>query len=87
MLETHFHQLFFRKISSKKLFQKNFVGKEIYKNGEFLSINVTKAGFADKSNLYEVDGISGATVTSNGVTALLKRDLKRYNNYFIKNKK
>ena len=42
---------------------------------------------ADKNNLYEVDGISGATITSNGVTVLLKRDLKRYEPYFIKNKK
>jgi len=37
--------------------------------------------------LHEVDGISGATITSNGVTNLLSRDLKRYEPYFIKNKK
>ena len=37
---------------------------------------------ADKKSLYEVDGISGATITSNGVTKLLKRDLQRYEPYF-----
>ena len=72
---------------SKEWFQSNYIGKEIYSGEELLSINVTKAGLADKSNLYEVDGISGATITSRGVTELLKRDLKRYEPYFIRNKK
>ena len=72
---------------SEKWFQSNFIGKEIYANDILISINVTKAGLADKTALYEVDGISGATITSNGVTDLLKRDLKRYKPYFIKNKK
>ena len=62
---------------SKKWFQNNFIGKEIYKNGQLVSVNVAKAGYADKNNLYEVDGISGATITSNGVSTFLKRDLKR----------
>ena len=72
---------------SEKWFQSNFIGKEIYDNSILTSINVTKAGLADKAALHEVDGISGATITSNGVADLLKRDLKRYEPYFIKNKK
>ena len=72
---------------SKEWFQSNFIGKEIYSGEELLSIKVTKPGLADKINLYEVDGISGATITSRGVTELLKRDLKRYEPYFVKNKK
>ena len=71
---------------TKEWFQTNFVGKEIYSGKELLSINLTKPGLADKNNLYEVDGISGATITSRGVTELLKRDLKRYEPYFIRNK-
>ena len=50
--------------------------------GEIISIKVLK-GKADnnpnnKNRFHEVDGISGATVTSNGVTIFLKEDLKRY---------
>ena len=71
---------------SKKWFQNNFVGKEIYNDKTLVSIGVTKAGYANKNNLYEVDGISGATITSNGVSMFLKRDLKRYEKYFINNK-
>ena len=63
-------------------FQLSFVGKEIYSGKELLSIKLTKPGLADKNNLYEVNGISGATITSNGVTTLLKRDLQRYEPYF-----
>ena len=72
---------------SAEWFQSNYIEKEIYSGEDLLSIKVAKAGMADKNNLYEVDGISGATITSNGVTTLLKRDLVRYEPYFIKNKK
>ena len=72
---------------AKEWFQSNYIGKEIYSGEELLSIKVTKPGLADKNNLYEVDGISGATITSRGVTELLKRDLQRYEPYFIRNKK
>jgi len=72
---------------SKKWFQNNFVDKEIYdSNDNFKSIIVVK-GKADVNSKYEVDGISGATITSNGVTTLIDRDLKRYESYFIKNRK
>ena len=71
---------------SKKWFQSNFIGKEIYENNILNSVKVAKAGYADKNSLYEVDGISGATITSYGVTELLKRDLDRYEPYFLKHK-
>ena len=70
---------------SKKWFQSNFIGKEIYKSNSLNSVKVAKAGYADKNSLYEVDGISGATITSNGVTTFLLRDLKRYEKYFMRN--
>ena len=69
---------------SKKWFQENFIGKEIYKDNVLHSVKVAKAGYADKEDLYEVDGISGATITSNGVSDFLKRDLKRYEKYFMR---
>ena len=70
---------------SKKWFQSNFIGKEIYENNSLNSVKVAKAGYADKNSLYQVDGISGATITSNGVTTFLLRDLKRYEKYFMRN--
>jgi len=70
---------------SKKWFQSNFIGKEIYKSNSLNSVKVAKAGYADKNSLYEVDGISGATITSKGVTTFLLRDLKRYDKYFMRN--
>ena len=71
---------------SKDWFKSNFVGKDIYKDGNLVSVRVTKAGMANKSSSYEVDGISGATITSNGVEELLKRDLEKYEPYFNRNK-
>ncbi len=71
---------------SKDWFKSNFVGKEIYKDETLVSVRVTKAGMANKSSSYEVDGISGATITSNGVEELLRRDLEKYEPYFNRNK-
>ncbi len=72
---------------SKKWFQDNFVNKKIYDpNNNFKSIIVAK-GKADSNSDYEVDGISGATITSNGVTTLINRDLRRYEPYFINNRR
>jgi len=72
---------------SKKWFQKNFLGKEIYTSDDILKSIIVARGKAQPNNKYEVDGISGATITSNGVTQLLDRDLKRYEPYFVKNRK
>ncbi len=71
---------------TKEWFKSSFVGKEVYLDDSIESIKVTKAGQANKNSLYEVNGISGATITSRGVEDLLKRDLLRYENYFRKNK-
>ena len=75
----------------KKWFQDNFIGKKIYdKTGELISITVVKGKAADildeESLIHGVDGISGATITSNGVTTFLKRDLNRYNIFFDRNR-
>ena len=71
---------------TKNWFKTSFIDKEIYSDNQLQSIMVTKAGQADKSSLYQVDGISGATITSRGVEILLKRDLLRYEKYFRINK-
>jgi Na+-transporting NADH:ubiquinone oxidoreductase subunit C len=47
-------------------------GKKIYRDDGELGITVTKGGAADVSDPYEVDGLSGATLTGRGVDNLVR---------------
>ena len=51
--------------------KKLWIGKKVYGDEGEVEIRVVK-GDADASNPYGVDGLSGATITSNGVTNLLE---------------
>lgn len=63
-------------------FQKQFKGKKIYDNsGNFVSVKVVKGG-APPEDEHGVDAISGGTITSNGVTEMLKRTIGNYIPYF-----
>lgn len=63
-------------IATKK-FQEPFIGKQILdENNQVISIAVKK--HANPEGIHEVDAISGGTMTSNGVDAMLKDDLARY---------
>lgn len=64
-------------------FRKEFEGKELFKNGEFKSIAVVKQGKSVADRDY-VDGISGGTITSKGVDAMLYDSVGEYKN-FLKN--
>ncbi len=69
---------------SKPEFQDPFVGKTIFdQSGTFTSIAVLKGGKAE-GNDHAVDAISGGTITSNGVSAMLKECLKGYRTYLKK---
>ena len=69
----------------KSWFQDNFIGKKIKNSdGDLVSIKVAKGKAG--TNTHSVDGISGATVTSNGVTNFLKSTLINYESYFDKNR-
>jgi Na+-transporting NADH:ubiquinone oxidoreductase subunit C len=67
-----------------KWFQDNFIGKKIASaSGEFKSVGIVKGKVEntiarESDRQYYVDGISGATVTSNGVNEFLKEALLRY---------
>ena len=61
-------------------FQAHFAGKKLFKNGEFVSVSLRKGGAKDPE--HEVDGISGGTKTSDGVTAMLRDCLSAYLPYF-----
>jgi Na+-transporting NADH:ubiquinone oxidoreductase subunit C len=65
-------------------FMKPFRGKKVFDSkGTFVSVKVVKGG-ADPSSAYEVDAISGGTITSKGVQAMLDSCLTRYQIYFKK---
>ena len=62
-------------------FAAQFPGKSLYnEGGEYTSVIVKKGGA--KNPTYEVDGISGATVTCDGVTDMLYDGIKYYKPYF-----
>jgi len=64
---------------SEDWFQDQFIGKPIFgENGE-IALTVVKAGAAQKEN--EVDGVTGATLTSNGVAAMVKAGLTAYKEF------
>ena len=62
-------------------FYKPFIGKKISNSEGFQSISVVKKGTSE-NNDYAVDGISGGTITSNGVNDMLDDCLKPYAEYF-----
>lgn len=65
-------------------FREQFVGKQLFKDGEFESIALLKGKGSSAGNPYAVDAISGGTLTSNGVQAMLKRCLGDYVPFFEK---
>ncbi len=65
-------------------FQGEFVGKKTLENGE-IALSVVKNGKVEKGE-YQVDGISGGTITSVGVDDMLKRCLSNYKIFLTNNK-
>ena len=61
-------------------FRKQFEGKHLFKNDEFKSIAVVKKGKSVSEKDY-VDGISGGTITSQGVGAMLYDNVGEYKNF------
>lgn len=68
-------------------FQKQFIGKKIFnEEGEFVSVNVIKGEISEDAE-HKVDGISGGTITSNGVDKMLEEVIGSYVPYFKQQKK
>ncbi|GAA4290108.1 Na(+)-translocating NADH-quinone reductase subunit C [Aestuariibaculum suncheonense] len=70
----------------ERFFMDDFIGEHLLDaNGNFKGVEVAK-GNADPTNEdktdNEVDAIAGATITGNGVAAMIKSDLKLYKPYF-----
>ncbi len=69
---------------SQNAFENQFSGKRIFdESGVFTPVRVVK-GSAPAGDPHAVDGISGGTITSNGVTKMLRDGLEVYKSYFEK---
>lgn len=69
----------------QRFFMDDFIGENLLSDGSFKGIKVAK-GNADPKNIdkndNEVDAITGSTITGDGVTAMIKSELKLYVPYF-----
>ncbi len=72
-------------------FRNQFIGKKIFKADTVASIKVYKGGKNAAINAgdteYGVDAVSGGTITSKGLEAMMLTNLSDYENYFKNNKK
>lgn len=66
---------------TKPEFQDQFVDKQLFVNGQFEPIHVVKHGMAPKDSPNEVDGVSGGTITSKGVGAMIDNCIAPYRTY------
>lgn len=66
-------------------FQEQFVGQRLMEDGEPVEFRVVKGGVSSRypdGNPHAVDGISGATITGEGVARFINEDFRRYNIFF-----
>ncbi len=70
----------------QRYFMDDFEGERLLTDaGAFKGITVAKGNADPKNEIkddYEVDALAGATITGDGVTAMIKKDLKLYLPYF-----
>lgn len=71
---------------TQRYFMDDFIGEHLLTDsGEFKGVTVAKGNNDPKNDEktdYEVDAIAGATITGDGVSAMIKSDLKLYVPYF-----
>lgn len=64
-------------------FEGQFVDKKLFNGDEFVSVAVTKEP-KEPGDLHKVDAISGGTITSTGVSNMLREDIQFYLTYLKK---
>jgi Na+-transporting NADH:ubiquinone oxidoreductase subunit C len=71
-------------------FGQQFVGKKLFDDeGDFVSVRVVKGGaktLPATQQIHGVDAVSGGTITSDGVTAMVEDVLEGYIDYFDKHR-
>lgn len=63
-------------------FSSQFEGKNLIKDNKFVSVAVVKPGQSDSRRDY-VDGISGGTITSSGVSRMFMESVGQYERFFM----
>lgn len=75
---------------NQRFFMDDFTGEHITKGNVFKGITISKSN-ADPKNIdkedFEIDAIAGSTITGDGVSAMIKKELKLYMPYLQKLKK
>lgn len=66
---------------AKDKFSGQFRGKQLYKDGTFVSVAIVKGG-GQASNPNGVDAVSGGTITSRSLETTIRQWLTEYLNYF-----
>jgi Na+-transporting NADH:ubiquinone oxidoreductase subunit C len=68
-------------------FQQQFQNKKLFDaSNKFISINVEKIGTYKKPDDHKVDAISGGTITSKALEAMIFNSLEPYKTYFSQHK-
>lgn len=65
----------------KPAFSDQFVDKQLFKNDRFMPVAVVKAGQKPAGDEDYVDGVSGGTITSKGVSSMLSNCIAPYEAY------
>lgn len=68
-----------------RFFMDDFIGEHLLSDGEFKGITVSKSNNDPKNEDKmdnQVDAIAGATITGDGVSAMIKTELKKYLPFF-----
>lgn len=69
----------------QRFFMDDFIGEHLKKDGSFVGIAISKSNNDPKNEDKtdnEVDAIAGATITGDGVSAMIKTELRKYVSYF-----
>ncbi|MDG2174186.1 MAG: Na(+)-translocating NADH-quinone reductase subunit C [Flavobacteriaceae bacterium] len=76
---------------NQRFFMDDFIGENLLdSNGNFIGITVSKKDLDPRNEIKDdnrVDAIAGATITGDGVSAMIKSDLRLYVPYFKQLKK
>ena len=71
---------------STAIFQEQFSKKKLFVGDNFVSVKVEKKGTYKKPDDYKVDAISGGTITSKALEAMIYNGIEPYKTYFSQHK-